>query len=212
AALVTSCTPDAPGPGGSTSPTDSGPAGGAVLPTYQANAQVSADLDAGDPEIPQAFFAYPAARFASTSTAPLAGETISSAAESVGPVPSGAANNQYWQGLNERLGGTLEMIITPGAEHIAKVQSLVAGGDLPDIVQLKPATPNLPSLLEAKFADLSEYLGGDEVLNFPNLAAIPSYAWESCIFNGKLFGVPYAQPLLSNGLAVRADVAKSLDL
>lgn len=184
----------------------------ALLPTFQQIAQQSPDLDAGDQEIPVAFFAYPADRFTSTIDKPLAGDTITSAAESIGPIPPPADRNAYWRGLNERLGGELEMIITPGADYIQKLQALVAGDTIPDVVQIKPMMPNLPSLLQAKFTDLGEYLSGDAVLDFPNLAAIPSYAWEACIYGGVLYGVPFAQPLLSNGLAMRSDIVKELGL
>ncbi|CAM5706909.1 Putative aldouronate transport system substrate-binding protein OS=Streptomyces griseomycini OX=66895 GN=FHS37_006429 PE=4 SV=1 [Streptomyces griseomycini] len=51
-------------------------------------------------------------------------------------------------------------------------------------------TGKIPSAIISKFADLGPYLSGDAVKDYPNLAAIPTDAWQRSIFGGKLRGLP----------------------
>ncbi|CAM5540192.1 hypothetical protein SBADM41S_06836 [Streptomyces badius] len=48
----------------------------------------------------------------------------------------------------------------------------------------------IPSAIANKFADLGPYLSGDKVKAYPNLAAIPTGAWQRGIFAGRLRGIP----------------------
>jgi putative aldouronate transport system substrate-binding protein len=48
----------------------------------------------------------------------------------------------------------------------------------------------IPSAINAKFADLGPYLSGDKVKAYPNLAAVPSEAWQRGIFGGQLRAIP----------------------
>jgi putative aldouronate transport system substrate-binding protein len=55
-----------------------------------------------------------------------------------------------------------------------------------------PGIANLTQFLEAKAADLTPYLGGDAARDYPNLAALPPFAWKNsaCARNGKLYMIP----------------------
>jgi putative aldouronate transport system substrate-binding protein len=44
--------------------------------------------------------------------------------------------------------------------------------------------------LASSCADLTPYLSGDSVKDYPNLANLPTYGWRSSIFNGRIYGVP----------------------
>src|SRR3954452_24471827 len=44
------------------------------------------------------------------------------------------------------------------------------------------------------FADLSPYLGGDLVKEYPNLAALPTSAWRQGMYDGVVYGVPLVRP------------------
>ena len=68
--------------------------------------------------------------------------------------------------------------------------------------------PNLPRLLQAKFADLTELLSGDAVKEYPNLANIPSLSWKNCVYNGAIYGVPLPRAKIGTGPFIRADIAK----
>jgi len=44
-------------------------------------------------------------------------------------------------------------------------------------------------------ADLTPYLSGDAVKDYPNLAAIPTIAWRPMVFNSAIYGIPCANSL-----------------
>jgi putative aldouronate transport system substrate-binding protein len=56
----------------------------------------------------------------------------------------------------------------------------------------------IPSAILSKFADLGPYLSGDKVKEYPNLAAIPTDAWQRSIFGGKLRGLPMPAPYVTS--------------
>src|SRR3984893_9572761 len=71
----------------------------------------------------------------------------------------------------------------------------MAANDLPDILHLNRGyrtAPNLPDFFKARCADLTPFLGGDAVKEYPNLAAIPTFAWKNSIsaIDGKLYLIP----------------------
>ncbi len=70
----------------------------------------------------------------------------------------------------------------------------MAGSDLPDIMFFQggiggtnatsntvgaSGTSNMPAFMQHALADLTPYLGGDAVKDYPNLAAIPTFAWKN---------------------------------
>ena len=52
-----------------------------------------------------------------------------------------------------------------------------------------------PQFLKAKMADLTPYLSGDAVKDYPNLANFPTLAWQQVVFNNAIYGVPVPYPL-----------------
>lgn len=80
-----------------------------------------------------------------------------------------------------------------------KVATTVASGDIPDLTFVDPNTPSgLSAMQDAAFADLSEVLAGDNVLQWPNLANIPEGAWKATALNSHLLGIPDENPYLNN--------------
>ena len=72
--------------------------------------------------------------------------------------------------------------------------TLMAGNDFPDIIHIYNGigtVPN-PAFFKAQCADLTPYLGGDAIKDYPNLAAIPTYAWHNSVsvVDGKLYQWP----------------------
>ena len=78
-----------------------------------------------------------------------------------------------------------------------KFSTLITGDDLPDLIVPALFLPNgvpagignLPQWMAAKCTDLTPYLGGDAVKEYPNLADIPTRCWQ-CVYNGGIYGVP----------------------
>lgn len=90
-----------------------------------------------------------------------------------------------------------------------KLATTVASGDIPDLTFVDPKTPaGLSAMQDGAYADLSEILAGDNVLQWPNLANVASGAWQSTALNGHLFGIPNENPYLNNLPAFRKDLVE----
>ena len=75
------------------------------------------------------------------------------------------------------------------ADWEQKFATVIAGNDLPDILQTR-VVANFPQLLEKRFTRLDEFLGGDAIKEYPNLANIPTRHWKSTVYNGAIYGIP----------------------
>ena len=86
-----------------------------------------------------------------------------------------------------------------GNTYDQKLGAVLASSDVPDVVVVPGwnMTGKIPSAIISKFADLGPYLSGDAVKEYPNLAAIPTDAWQRSIFGGKLLGLPQPAPYVT---------------
>jgi putative aldouronate transport system substrate-binding protein len=50
--------------------------------------------------------------------------------------------------------------------------------------------PLTPDLFNARAQDLTPFLAGDAIKDYPNLAALPTRAWKGMVYDGKIWGVP----------------------
>lgn len=125
--------------------------------------------------------------------------------------PAQKERNRWWQQLDEAMNIDLQVNSVVSTDYGNKLRVSVAGGDFPDLTQIV-SLPNLPQTLAKYFVDLSDYLGGDKVKDYPSLAALPPTAWTAGAINGRLYGI--AQPRSSAGrsLTVRADIVANLGL
>lgn len=176
---------------------------GGVTPTY-----------AGTPEgVLDAFAAYPANPITGVTDTPGSGSTISTFSDLGAAIPPPLDRNSFWQEVNRKLGVDLKMSMAPVADYASKLATILAGGDLPDVVQLNPANlARIDQLLEAKFIDLGPYLAGSAADEYPYLANIPSLSWRSTVFNGAFYGIPfnYGRPI--SPMMKREDILRSAGL
>ncbi len=124
---------------------------------------------------------------------------------SYGAPPKPVGENQYWQAINAALGVSLRVTVVPDPEYGQKMATLMASGDdLPDLIMFTNlALPHAAEFIQARCADLSEFVGGDAVKEFPNLANLPTYAWKGMgRIGGKLYGIPLERPTPGNSLFV----------
>lgn len=178
---------------------------GITLPTHRRHETVEPDLPGDDQGVPDAYFTFPEHPDPATEEKPGTGGTVTAMISLAGstPVP-GLGSNPWWQSLNDRLGVELQPTMV-AQDYNAKVSTSIAGGDVADLVQM-PALPRLPELLQAEFEDLTEYLSGDAVLEFPNLAALPGYMWQTTIRAGAIRAVPPGNIVGQPTWTVRQDV------
>jgi putative aldouronate transport system substrate-binding protein len=124
---------------------------------------------------------------------------------SYGAPPRPVSGNRFWQAINSALNVNLKVVVVPDAEYGQKMTTLMASGDdLPDIIMFSQlALPRSAEFIQARCADLSDLLGGDAVKGYPNLANIPSYAWQGMgRISGRIYGVPLERPMPGNSLFV----------
>ena len=138
------------------------------------------------------WISYPKQLFQAVKTPPGAGGDVTVSLESNNPPFPPLDQNAQWQALNKAVNAKLNVLYIPFADFDQKWAAVQAGNDLPDIMCTitRPSTPIVPAFLDAKCQDLSPYLAGDAIRDYPNLAGIPTRAWKSALVNGKIYGVP----------------------
>jgi putative aldouronate transport system substrate-binding protein len=168
--------------------------GGVRLPTYTPYTGAKPDsAGSADGMIDNGYKAYPATRSKSVQSTPGDGSDINIMTYSGGAVPAAMDQNAGWQEVNRQVGSTLKVNITPFADYFAtKLPVTIAGGELPDLffIIADPGITLIPEFFNARVADLTPFLSGDAVKEYPNLAAIPTRAWKSTVYDAKIYGVP----------------------
>ncbi|HEV2783171.1 MAG TPA: extracellular solute-binding protein [Actinophytocola sp.] len=194
----------AAGPGvlaacGNSAPTGNNAESAAVkLPTYQKFDRIKPDLPGNEQGLLDAFVRYPDPPLKVFDSPPGDGGPVSGFVLTGSPLPPAVGQNPFWQELNKRMNVDLRLTITPNADMATKFAALVAGDDLPDFIVpalflpngMPSGIANLPAWLESKCANLTPYLSGDAVKEYPFLANIPTDAWKECRFNGGIYGLP----------------------
>lgn len=123
------------------------------------------------------------------------------------PVPP-KSDNLYWQELEKRLGVTYDATMVDSSGYEQKFAATLAGGDIPDLTFFSPPPGYEKILLQGAFTDLTEYLTGSALKDYPNLAAFPSVLWKNVALNKKIYGVPRPRLLGSNSFYFRQDWAE----
>ncbi|MDG6107637.1 extracellular solute-binding protein [Dactylosporangium aurantiacum] len=185
---------------------------GAALPTYTAYTGVTPDLP-GNAEtgVDPGFRHFPRTNPRAVADKPGTGQTVTAMANIYTAVPPGTDRNSYWRGLNDRLGVNLQLQMVPNADYEQKFATTIAGGAVPDIMQLWPGA-NFPALLNAKFARLDDFLAGGNIAAYPNLANIPTMYWKSCVFNGGIQALPIPRGRIRHYAFVRPDLVERTGL
>src|SRR5207247_4105686 len=138
--------------------------------------------------------------------APGTGGTVTSMTIGLFPPPTPFENNPAWQAINKELNVDFKMNIVAPGDYVAKLATVMAGNDMPDLLFFYynlqtaiTAVAGVPQFLDASGADLTPFLAGDAIQDYPNLANIPTRAWKNSgsVYNGKIIMVP--KPLYSEG-------------
>jgi putative aldouronate transport system substrate-binding protein len=184
-----------------------------ILPAYVASSNVNPDI----PSVQGAngffsnptFLSYPASPITTSTGVPGKGSTFTAMTPLWGAIPA-SSGNVYYETVNAALGATIKMQPSDGNNYDKVLPTLFAGNKLPDWVQIPGWNMDNLGFSEAvqKFADLGPYLSGDAIKAYPNLAAIPTSAWQCCIWNGKLYALPvyYSGATAGGTLFYRKDI------
>ena len=182
-------------------------AGGTSAPAAAANAD--GKIPSLAPGVPDAYTKFPAP-FKSVSAVPGKGSKVTALLVAYLPPPPPRGQNKWWQEMEKRLGITFEPIIQPADGYPEKLASITAGGDLPDLTFLyfEQVPDQYKVIQQGAYTDLTSYLTGDNLKQFPNLALFPPYLWKNAALSGKLYGVPRPNPQISAQMIWRKDWAE----
>ncbi|MGD7707532.1 hypothetical protein [Microlunatus sp. Y2014] len=202
---LAACSPGTGSPGSGAS---EGPSGAVELPAYIPYTGVEPDAPATDTGAAPYFAKFPAEPVQFTDGKPMAGGEVN-ILTFLNTTPTPVERNPWWQDINAALGGTMTFTGAPVGEYPSKFQVVVAGNDIPDLaVIMAGAVPQVGRLLQAKFADLSPYLSGDKIKDYPGLANIPTVAWRGCVFNKGIYTLPIQRFSLNRCWITRVDLAE----
>ncbi|MFC8130349.1 hypothetical protein [Streptomyces sp. NPDC057302] len=166
------------------------------LPSYVPFGKVKPDLPPNAKGLSAGFLSYPKDLVRSVPKTPGDGSKVTMLTEiwTQPPLPKGS--NAYWKKVDKELGVDLTAILGTDPGYEEKFSSTIAGGELPDLLWIPPnqGIQHIAELLEAKCADITEYLSGDAVKAYPNLAAMTPAHWKTAVVNGKIWGAPVPYP------------------
>jgi hypothetical protein len=127
-----------------------------------------------------------------------------------GAIPP-SSGNAYYDSVNKAIGATLKIQPADGNTYETLLAPLFASDKLPDWIDLPSwnvTKINFGEAVAAKFADLTPYLAGDKVKQYPNLAALSTNSWVAGVWNGKLYGLPIysSSAVISGAYYYRKDI------
>lgn len=204
------------GCGGGGGGAQSGPTGADfsadVLPDLIPRDVITPDIPGVDGSVP-GFTKIPEEFVPSVEEVPGRGSKFTAMTPLWSTVPPGKDSNEYMQEVDAQVGAEFQFNITDGNSYNEKLQAVLASPrNIPDFVTVQSSgIPNrFEDALEANFQDLTPFLAGDAIAKYPNLAALPTEMWSCCVFNGKLFGLPYASDMIGSTVYYRNDLAEEL--
>ncbi|SDT31200.1 extracellular solute-binding protein [Microlunatus soli] len=182
----------------------------AVLPTYVPVELIKPDLPGSELLMP-GYYAYPKDPKPVFDDPPGAGlGSVSVMYTTFVPTPPSADKNAFYARLQERLGCELKISAIPSDDYGAKFQTIIAGGDVPDVCNFPLPTPDQPRVMNKVFADLGPYLGGDAAKDYPYLANIPTASWKPTVSNGTIYAVTQPRALSGASMYTRRDIIDQL--
>jgi putative aldouronate transport system substrate-binding protein len=193
--LLAACTPAPQTPAASTSAVKS--TAKLSLPTSMPIGTLPRPDLAGTPDglVMPGYLKYPGPLVKSVPRPPGKGGKVNAITVSLSPAPTLLEQNPAWQQVNKELGVSLEIPSISTVDYPSRLSTVVAGSDLPDLIAasiLATTLANLADFLNSACADLTPYLSGDAVKEYPNLANLPPSAWPLTVFNNKIMAVPVA--------------------
>lgn len=185
-----------------------------ILPHYKASSLVKPDYPSIDGSSP-AYLNYPANLVRTVSGIPGSGGSYTAITPLWGTIPS--ANNPFDQAVNKALGASVSVSPANGNNYSSILPQLFSGNKVPDWIQVPTfwAPPlNFGQAAADRLADLTPYLAGDKINDYPNLAAIFSDGWQAGIWDDKLYGFPSYTAGFNVGyqLYYRADILNQLGI
>jgi putative aldouronate transport system substrate-binding protein len=154
---------------------------------------VKADLAPSDAGLQAGYLTYPKDQVRSVLRTPGLGGDVTALSSLIGAPSPPVEQNPAWQAVNKQINANMRVIQAVQTDYMARAATIMAGNDLPDLFALTPNTlgiAELPQFLKSSYADLTPYLAGDAIKDYPNLAAFPTSAWAQCVVDDAIRAVP----------------------
>ena len=214
ASLLEACGPASPAASTSGGAAASATSAKATLPTYTPFQGPKPDLAGNEQGLDPAFFKFPdpTSLVQTITTPPGDGSTINAITYLTLAPPPPMEQNAAWQAVNKAINATLQMEQVSAADYPARLGVVIAGNDLPDFIYNPTTTvpwgviPGLPQFLQAKCQDLTQYLSGDAIKDYPNLAHYNTYTWRSGVVQNKIYAIPVQRPPIGPVMMYRKDI------
>jgi len=192
---------------GGTSTPDTGKPPSVRMPDYVPSQLVKPDLAPTADGVMAGYYTYPQKLVDAFTSKPGEGAgKVQILTNMFNPVPPAAASNQYWQELNSRIGATIDITMTPQADYLNKLSTVIASGDLPDIVLISARLARRADVLTRLCADISELVSGSAVRKYPFLANIPTDSWLSTAYGKGIYAIPIPRAVVGTIMFARADL------
>lgn len=186
---------------------------GVELPAYIPSDIVTPDIPATKEGVLAGFYEFPRDPVNAFDKPPASDAgTVSILTNMFYPVPSGVDSNAYWQAVNQSVGATLDVTMTPAADYLPKLSTIVASGDLPDLMLISSRLANRAEVLHRLCADLTPYLSGDAVADYPFLANFPTDSWLPTVYQGGIYGIPIPRAIVGTIMFARKDLLEDRGL
>jgi len=191
-----------------------------ILPNYVRNTAVTPNIPSvvgangavSDP----CFLSYPGNPVKTVAAIPGRGGTYTTMTPLWGAIPP-SSGNAYYDAVNKALGATLKIQPSDGNNYGNALPPLLAADKLPDWINIpgwNTANLDFGKAVDTKFADLTPYLAGDKINQYPNLANVARGAWAAGVWNGKLYGIPVypSNAVFSGTFFYRKDIFDQLGI
>jgi putative aldouronate transport system substrate-binding protein len=206
----------APRPSSGSAPAGGGASSGkAKLPSYvPVQDGPRPDLPARADGVDAGYFSFPQTLFKSVKEVPGKGEDVTLMTNLIQGAVVALEQNSAWQAVNKDMGLTVRQRLYGSGDYRTGLNTTISGGDLPDTIYNSPQKyiPSLPAFLQAQCADLTSFIGGDAVKDYPNLANIPTPCWAETVVNGSIYAVPVPRAPFLNAFLVRQDLVDQAQL
>ena len=172
------------------------------------------DLPGRPDGVDAGYFSFPQTLFKSVKEPPGNGEEVTLMTNLIQGAVVALEQNSAWQAVNKDMGLTVRQRLYGSGDYRQGLNTTIAGGDLPDTIYNSPSKyiPSLPAFLQAQCADLTPYIGGDAVKDYPNLANIPTPCWAETVVNDAIYAVPVPRAPFLNAFLVRQDLVDQAQL
>lgn len=129
------------------------------------------------------------------------------------------AQNKYWQEMNKRLNVDWEPIQVGSEDYDTKAALQLQSNKPPDLFFINGDPTRIyggpvytQAIQQGAFNDLTPYLTGKALQDYPNLARISPQVWENSRYQGKIYGIPRSRTELPDVLMYHQEFADKLGL